>query len=118
MKRCLPKFSFSFHKALVACFQSDVLPYRGFKLLKLQQTVLAYWHRACFLAPAGATVPKLPVGDECLVEDFFCQVKEMQEEVSRVHGIRGDKKVESFAGPRTEPPAVLREGQAESLLVL
>lgn len=45
----------------------------------------------------------------------------MQEEVSRVHGIREDKKeIESSPGPRhePEPSTVLGEGQAESLLVL
>ena len=57
----------------------------------------------------------------CLVENFCCQVKEMQEEVSRVHSIRGDKKeVESSPGARhePEPPNCTEEGQAESLLVL
>jgi len=46
----------------------------------------------------------LPAGDVYLVGDFCGQIKEMQEEVSRVYGIRDDKKeYESSPGPRQEP---------------
>lgn len=61
-----------------------------------------------------------PAGDVCVVEDFCCQVKQMQEEVSRVHGIRDDKKeIESSPRPRREliPPTLRREGQAVSAVL-